>query len=368
MWRLWRVRVRLKSELPLVKPGPFIPRSFRLQWHIVDRCNLRCDHCYQEQYQTPDPPLAFLEQMLEQYEETLDWLSNQAKKPLPGMITVTGGEPFLHPGLFDLLQRIAASRYRIGFALLTNGTLITTPLAKRLARLRPRYVQVSLDGKPATHNQIRGMGTCQMALAGLDRLRQAGIRTVVSFTVSRLNQDDFRTVVRLSREHGVDHVWADRLIPMSPQQRDWSLSPEETASFFEQMNQARQECIAANRFFSWQRLRSRKGRTRVSMRRAGQFLYTGEKAYRCAAARSLLALLPDGTLLPCRRMPIPVGRLTETSMLNLYRNSIVLRELRQATTACPGCPFGHVCQGGLRCLAYALHGNPFASDPGCPLH
>ena len=338
-----------------------------MQWHIIDRCNLRCAHCYQEQYQSPDPSLAFLLQVLEQYEETLDWLSRQGGKSLPGMITVTGGEPFLHSELFDLLERIVASRLQIDFAVLTNGTMITGKVAKRLSRLRPRYVQVSLDGAPDTHDQIRGQGAFAAALAGLDQLRRVGIRTVVSFTVSRLNCNDFGTVVRLARAHGIDQVWSDRLIPTTPQQEAWSLSPQETNEFFEQMNVARQECEAARRFFSWQRLFGKGSRTEVTMRRAGQFLTAGGPAYRCAAARSLVAVLPDGTLLPCRRMPIPVGRLSETSLLDLYRNSIIFKELRRGVNPCPTCPFGQACQGGLRCLAYAVHGTPFAPDPGCPL-
>ncbi|MDD3587662.1 MAG: radical SAM protein [Thermoguttaceae bacterium] len=338
-----------------------------MQWHIIDRCNLRCVHCYQEQYQTADPSLEFLIQILEQYEETLDWLSRRGGRSLPGMITVTGGEPFLHSELFALLERIVSSRFRIDFAVLTNGTMITESLAKRLARLHPRYVQVSLDGGPATHDQIRGQGAFAAALAGLDQLHRARIRTVISFTASRLNQGDFRAVVHLARAHGIDQVWSDRLIPTTLKQRDWSLSPGEAKEFFEQMNSCRMECEASRRFFSWGRLAGQGNRTQVTMRRAGQFLTAGGPAYRCAAARSLVAVLPDGTLLPCRRMPIPVGRLSETTLLDLYRNSPVLKELRRGFNPCPSCPFGRVCQGGLRCLSYAVYGTPFAPDPGCPL-
>ncbi len=30
--------------------GLYIPRGLLLQWHITERCNLRCAHCYQNDY------------------------------------------------------------------------------------------------------------------------------------------------------------------------------------------------------------------------------------------------------------------------------------------------------------------------------
>lgn len=31
-----------------MKAGVHVPRSLLLQWHVTERCNLRCAHCYQE--------------------------------------------------------------------------------------------------------------------------------------------------------------------------------------------------------------------------------------------------------------------------------------------------------------------------------
>jgi radical SAM protein with 4Fe4S-binding SPASM domain len=86
------------------------------------------------------------------------------------------------------------------------------------------------------------------------------------------------------------------------------------------------------------------------------------------AGESLLALLPNGDLLPCRRMPIRVGNVLQTPLRDLYFEHPVLRTLRNPrhiALGCEGCGLVKLCRGGLRCLAFALHGNPFHSDPGC---
>ncbi|MBQ3952684.1 MAG: radical SAM protein, partial [Ruminococcus sp.] len=71
--------------------------GFTLQWHITHRCNLRCEHCYQEDY-TSFADRDALREVLDQYDAMLRacrfW----------GHINITGGEPLLHPDLFWLLE------------------------------------------------------------------------------------------------------------------------------------------------------------------------------------------------------------------------------------------------------------------------
>ena len=71
--------------------------EFTLQWHITHRCNLRCKHCYQEDY-TAFSDRAALADVLDQYEAML-----QACR-FRGHLNITGGEPLLHRDLFWLLE------------------------------------------------------------------------------------------------------------------------------------------------------------------------------------------------------------------------------------------------------------------------
>ena len=127
-------------------------RRHVLQWHITHLCNLRCVHCYQEEY-ARHMDKDMMGRVLEKYERYLKLLD------LPGQINLTGGEPLLHPGFFDLARTIRSHGHRL--AVLTNGTLIDRETASRLAALRPVFVQVSLDGtgRPTTASGARGIST-----------------------------------------------------------------------------------------------------------------------------------------------------------------------------------------------------------------
>src|SRR5262245_46851861 len=47
----------------------YVPNGLLLQWHITDRCNLRCAHCYQESYSGAERPMNDLLQVLQQFED-----------------------------------------------------------------------------------------------------------------------------------------------------------------------------------------------------------------------------------------------------------------------------------------------------------
>jgi radical SAM protein with 4Fe4S-binding SPASM domain len=104
------------------------------------------------------------------------------------------------------------------------------------------------------------------------------------------------------------------------------------------------------------------------MIRALQFLVAGERPYRCRAGDSLITVMPNGDVYPCRRMPILVGNLMETPLAELYYRSDVFRALRDSqrvSDGCDVCRYAGVCRGGARCVSYAMTGDPFTADPGC---
>jgi radical SAM protein with 4Fe4S-binding SPASM domain len=342
-----------------------VPRGLLLQWHVTERCNLRCSHCYQEQRASEELPFAKLLEILNQYKELLDLLRRQRPRQprhrVRGQITVTGGEPFMRHDFFDLLDEFATERKCFSYAILTNGTLIDKSTARRLRRLRPAFVQVSLDGSPATHDAIRGPGSFEKTVSGLKLLIGRRIRTMISFTAHRRNYREFPSVARLGRKLGVSRIWADRLIPTGSgsAMRDLVLTPDETAEFFQIMLTERTS--AARSWF---------GRTEIAMHRALQFLATGGRPYHCTAGESLLTVGPNGDLYPCRRMPIGVGNLMEVSLAELYSQSDVLCRLRdrsRTSHGCEDCCHRPICRGGLKCLSYAMCGDPFTADPGCPV-
>ncbi|MDP6555066.1 MAG: radical SAM protein [Pirellulaceae bacterium] len=337
----------------------YCPRGLLLQWHVTERCNLRCAHCYQESYSGKELDFADLLMVLWQYKELLAQWRDHAKQPgMRGHITVTGGEPFVRRDFLDLLEVFAANRKRFSFAILTNGTFIDDAMARRLRKLRPAFVQVSIEGSRVTHNEIRGSGNFERTVSAIKHLVRARIRTLISFTANRLNYQEFPEVARLGRRLRVSRVWADRLIPwgIGSAMKEQVLTHAQTREFFEIM---RKEHSQARWWF---------GRTEVAMHRSLQFLVAGGKPYHCAAGDSLITVQPNGDLYPCRRMPIRAGNLMETPLVELYYENALFRALRDRnhiSDGCQGCFYSKLCRGGLKCLSYAVTGDPFRADPGC---
>jgi radical SAM protein with 4Fe4S-binding SPASM domain len=109
------------------------------------------------------------------------------------------------------------------------------------------------------------------------------------------------------------------------------------------------------------------GHTEIAMHRALQFLLAGGTPYHCTAGGTLLTVMPNGDVYPCRRMPVRVGNLFETSLEKLYSQSQFLRALRDrsgCSDGCEGCAMSS-CRGGLRYLSYAMSNDPFKADPSC---
>jgi radical SAM protein with 4Fe4S-binding SPASM domain len=75
-----------------------------------------------------------------------------------------------------------------------------------------------------------------------------------------------------------------------------------------------------------------------------------------------------GNVFPSGFLPVRVGNVRQASIVDLYREAPLLRALRNPDGfygKCGRCEFREIC-GGSRARAYALTGNPLASDPLCP--
>jgi len=329
-------------------------RGLLLQWHVTHRCGQRCAHCYQDGYDGPEMDLADLLSVLEQYKRLLATL-----KPARGHVTITGGEPFARADIWDLLQAVAANDRQFSFAILSNGQYIDKEAARRLKKLNPRFVQLSVEGEEWTHDKIRGPGDYARVVQAIGALHGAGVATMISFTAHAENYREFPAVARLGRQLGVGKVWTDRLIPCGS---GAAVAPLDAGQTEEYINIVAQQKRQGGGWF--------RRRSPVAADRALQFIAAGGKPYRCVAGDNLITIMPDGTLYPCRRMPAPVGNVMRSSLLELYHGQKLLRDLRDRSIisqGCRGCIYQRFCAGGLKCLSWAATGDPFRADPGCPL-
>ena len=98
-------------------------------------------------------------------------------------------------------------------------------------------------------------------------------------------------------------------------------------------------------------------------------LNTGRETavYECSAGKNLLVISENGDLLPCRRLPLILGNLLHTNIDYEHRNNKKLQELRSLDTpdSCKDCIHKYKCNGGAKCLTYALTGKLSKKDVNC---
>ena len=133
---------------------------------LVEECNLRCAMCYEwgdSGAYHDKPELARLD---------LDVALRVVRECLPAKpyFELFGGEPLLHPGIWEILAAIRGGGCDVAFP--TNGTLVEEHV-ERLVEAQPSRVWISLDGPPAVNDAQRGNGVFKRAMRGLDALAAA---------------------------------------------------------------------------------------------------------------------------------------------------------------------------------------------------
>jgi MoaA/NifB/PqqE/SkfB family radical SAM enzyme len=171
--------------------GPTGGKSRVLQIHPTRRCNLRCLHCYSSSApeEHDELPVALLR----------DALTDAAAERF-NVAAFSGGEPILYKPLGGLLDYA----HDCGFttAVTSNGMLLDEPRVEML-RQRADVLAISLDGIPASHNQVRGSDRAFEAMASrLEGVRQAGIVFGFIFTLTQFNLNELEWVADFALEQG----------------------------------------------------------------------------------------------------------------------------------------------------------------------
>lgn len=341
------------------KQNPF-QETFILQWHLTENCNLKCKHCYQN--------LEYLGK-----ETTLDRkriiISDFAKfckkiKKIP-RIAFTGGEPFiLGDELFDLFNYCEEKFPEIRKNILSNGTLIDEIIVKKLKKNNIDNVQISLDGaKEDTCNFIRGKGVYDKALKALEILNSAGIKTSVMFVFHKKNYQEIEELIELCNSLNVSTLGITALVPEGRGENllELMLNPEETHELYRTIIKKQIELIING------------SKLKIDMKRPLWTLLKDEfKEYQdiigggCAAGFSGLALMPNEDVMACRRLPIVIGNLAESTFFDIWYSSDLLYDLRDRYKVgkCANCLHIKNC-GGCRAVAFATKRDAFETDSYC---
>ncbi|MCI0378861.1 MAG: radical SAM protein [Gemmataceae bacterium] len=220
LWKLaWNMGVKgvlsIERHKQRLKRGQVFPPFLYVS--VINSCNLRCQGCWVDVSAKMEamPP------------ETFHPFLREAKAMGNVFFGIVGGEPFMHPRLFELLEPHPDCYFQV----FTNGHFITEEKAKKLRRLGNVTPLISVEGNEIVSDQRRGRANVfSKTMEGIKNCLKHKVFTGVCTSVCQTNFDDIIQEKWLDRliDMGVMYAWFHIYRPMGPDAcTDLCLSPEQ---------------------------------------------------------------------------------------------------------------------------------------------
>ena len=334
-------------------------------WELTNACGLACRHCRATAMPDPAPGELTTAQAL----SLLDDIATFGD-PLPHIV-FTGGDPLRRHDL-KLLMTEAADR-GIGVSLAPAVTPLLT--RERLAEAKADGVQaisLSLDGSTAAfHDGVRGVpGTFDATLTALDWAAELEIPVQVNTLVTSVTAADLpavydllstRTLLRWSLFFLISIGRGTELTELTPGEAEklmsWLNSLGRTAPFQVRTTEATHyRRIAAQ-------AAGRRGLDDAAIEASPI-----ARGFGIRDGNGIVFVSNTGDVTPSGFLPVAVGNVKDSSLVELYRHHPTMTALREPELfkgRCGRCEFNRWC-GGSRARAYAWTGDMLESDPLCP--
>ncbi|WP_374538336.1 radical SAM protein [Chitinimonas taiwanensis] len=166
---------------------------------VTDKCNLSCSYCFFGAGGDANKGATTYQSLPT---DKIRSLLTEAKQLNDGIrIFVTGGEPFLFKGIYELFQII--KEHGLYAAVVTNGTLLTRKSCEKLKKIGIDEVRISIDGvSPNIHETYRPK-TFEKVKSSILNLKDCGVVTVLSMTVTKENIHEVHALAEFALENGV---------------------------------------------------------------------------------------------------------------------------------------------------------------------
>ena len=297
-----------------------IPSLRTILIHLTLVCNLTCRHCYLDKSEKVNIGPNIFKSAVTQLDQMQGY-----------KVLISGGEPLLHPQIFEMLQSIKEAKLRK--MLLTNGMLIDN---ETVAKLKPliQEVQISIDGTKS-HNSFRNNSTAfKKAMDAVRLLVAEGLDVSVATMVHSQNLKELPELESILKEIGIK-AWA---LDVPSQAGEFVKYPELYPSI--------EEAGKALRMYGW-----------------GAPFEETSNIYACGS--HLCALMPNGEISKCGFFTDkPVGNLSNKSLSECWKliQKDFIWEQKELECAKLECPFLEDCKGGCRYRASVNSGQLLGVD------
>src|SRR2546425_1298527 len=215
---MW-LRQKIVSVNRRLRQAQMVAKALKSRRHPVEaqiipirRCNLSCTYC--NEFDSSSQPVPTVEML-----HRIDLLASLGT----AAITISGGEPLMHPELDEIIRRIRS--YGMLAGLITNGYLLTPERIKRLNRAGLDQLQISIDNVMPDDVSKKSLKVVDKKLRFLAEYAEfdVNVNSVVGSSI-RTPEDGLDITRRalglgLSSTVGLIHDGSGRLQPLSERQQ-----------------------------------------------------------------------------------------------------------------------------------------------------
>ena len=345
----------------------FDEAPFLVIWETTRSCALSCKHCRADAILRRDPAEL-------NTEEGCDLLNQIAGMGTP-IVVFSGGDALNRDDLEYLIAHAKQAGLRTG-AIPAATPLLTRERLVSLKRAGLDQVAFSLDGPTAhLHDEFRRVdGSFSKTLEAVHWARQCGLAVQINTCFASWNFPYLEDMVRLVRTLGISFWEVFFLIPMGRGDGMRGLTTDQFEEVFDRMRRLNYEqrfIVKLTEAPHYRRfVMQREEQERVSYilaRPRGVRGAIGMSPQAVNAGKGFAFIDHVGNICPSGFLPIVCGNIRDQTLAEVYRNATLFKQLRDRSLLkgkCGTCEFSDVC-GGSRARAYAVTGDPFASDPYC---
>lgn len=246
-------------------------------------------------------------------------------------INITGGEPFLRSDLIELVHVMSKNLPNARLVFSTNG-LLTERIVSTMEEIRGFHpnvgVGVSIDGRAALHDQIRGVtGMYDNALMTVKELKSRGFTDLrIGMTIIPENADEIPHIFEMSRELGIEFtttVAHNSEIYFKKTDNIGLVSDRRIADPLRVLVRLQLQGYSVK---DWLRAFHTNGIFDSDLRR--------NVATRCRAGKGYFFLAPNGDVFPCNVLNERIGNITQASEWNDLFTPETRRKVDNAVRDC----------------------------------
>lgn len=353
-------------------------KPFIAIWEVTRACQLVCKHCRADAQHEPAPG----QLTTAEGKALLDSIATY-DKPRP-IVVLTGGDPFERGDLEELTEYGTSLGLNISLSPSVTPRL-TRERLEGLKAVGGSALSLSLDGATAaTHDYFRGFsGTFDRTVEMAEIVTDVGFRLQINSTITSNNVKEAPALLKRVIDMGAKLWSVFFLVPTGRGTGLGTLSPLEREDAMNWLHDvSNRVAIKTTEGPQYRRI--------VIQRSKGQ-PYEGGELYTFLTEKTERLLGPAehtrrprppmainagsgfvfidhlGDVYPNGFLPMHCGNVKEQTLPDIYANSPVFKKLRdpqQWSGKCSVCEFAPVC-GGSRSTAFAMTGDPLASDPTC---